>query len=193
MRKVIVCNIMSLDGCYTGPDDNVMVMPMDPSFDSMNASHLRSASTLLLGRRSYEMFRSFWPQVADQPGQSADNREISLRYREVEIVVVSDSLKLDPAMPLYGNTSVVRRADAAARVAEMKKEDGEDILTFGSHTMWTGLLRAGAVDELHLMVGATLVGDGRRMFPADLSASLRLLDVSSSAGSSNVVVRYAVD
>jgi dihydrofolate reductase len=107
--------------------------------------------------------------------------------------VVSDSLELDPGLPLYGNSSVVGRADAAARVGEWKKEDGDDILIFGSHTMWTGLLRAGVVDELHLMIGATLVGDGRRMFPSDLSAALRLLDVSASAGSSNAVVRYAVD
>jgi hypothetical protein len=54
MRKVIVCNIMSLDGCYTGPGDNIMVMPMDPTFDRMNAEHMRAATTLVLGRTSYE-------------------------------------------------------------------------------------------------------------------------------------------
>jgi dihydrofolate reductase len=193
MRKVIVCNIMSVDGCYTGPGDDVMVMPMDPTFDRMNVEHMRSASTLLLGRTSYEMFRSFWPPVADQPGHSADHYEISRWFRDLEIVVVSDGLTLDPSAPLFSNSSVVSRSEAATRVAALKEGDGGDILIFGSHAMWTALLRAGIVDELHLMVGAAVIGAGRRMFPADLAVSLRLLGVSSSGSSSNVVVRYAVD
>ena len=192
MRKVIVCNIMSLDGCYTGADDNVMVMPMDPSFDRMNVEHMRAATTILVGRESFELFRSYWPPVSDQPGHSDHNREISRRWREVEIIVVSDSLVIDPALPLASNSVVVSRAEAATQVATLKEHDGGEILIFGSHTTWTALLRAGVVDELHLMVGAAVVGDGRRMFPPDLAMSLRLIGVSSSDGSSNVVVRYAV-
>jgi hypothetical protein len=59
LHKVIVCNIMSLDGYYEGPDHNVMVMPIDGPFDAYNAERLRSADTLQLGRVSYEMFRAF--------------------------------------------------------------------------------------------------------------------------------------
>jgi dihydrofolate reductase len=193
MRKVIVCNIMSLDGRYTGPADDVMVMPMDESFDRMNIEHMRSASTLLLGRATYELFRSYWPPVADRPEESDDNRAISRRFRDLEIVVVSDTLTPDPSLPWHDNTVIVGRSDAAAHVATLKGGDGGDILTFGSHAVWTGLLRAGAVDELHLMVGAALVGAGRPMFAPDASASLRLLGVTTSTRSSNVIVRYAVD
>ena len=52
MRKLVVCNIMSLDGYYEGPGRNVMVLPMDASFDEYNLERLRSADTLLLGRTS---------------------------------------------------------------------------------------------------------------------------------------------
>jgi hypothetical protein len=45
MRKLVVCNIMSLDGYYTGPGDDVMVMPMDEAFDAYNAERLRAADT----------------------------------------------------------------------------------------------------------------------------------------------------
>ena len=41
MRKLIVCNIMSLDGYYTGPGNNVMVLPLDEAFDAYNAERLR--------------------------------------------------------------------------------------------------------------------------------------------------------
>lgn len=54
MRKVIVCNIMSLDGCYSAAYGNPAVLPLDAAFDAYNAEGLRSSDTLLLGRRSYE-------------------------------------------------------------------------------------------------------------------------------------------
>jgi dihydrofolate reductase len=67
MRKLIVSNIMSLNGYYTGPDNNVMALPMDEAFDAYNAERLRAADTLLLGRTTYDGFRGFWPSVADDP------------------------------------------------------------------------------------------------------------------------------
>ena len=67
-RKLVVTNIISLDGYYDGPGGNVMVMPMDESFDAYIAERLAAADTLLLGRNSYEVFKGFWPQlVEDQP------------------------------------------------------------------------------------------------------------------------------
>jgi hypothetical protein len=49
MRKLIVANIMSLDGYFEGPGGNVMVLPMDGFFDEHNLERLRAADTLLLG------------------------------------------------------------------------------------------------------------------------------------------------
>lgn len=59
MRKLIVSNIMSLDGCYEGPGKDVMVLPLDEAFDAYNVERLRAADTLLLGRTTYEGFRDF--------------------------------------------------------------------------------------------------------------------------------------
>jgi dihydrofolate reductase len=75
MRKLIVSNIMSLDGYYEGPGKSVMVLfdyrwkayPTDESFDAYNAERLHAADTLLLGRTTYDGFRGFWPSVADDP------------------------------------------------------------------------------------------------------------------------------
>ena len=52
MRKLIVCNIVSLDGYYEGRGGDVMALPFDEGFD-YNAERLRAADTLLLGRKSY--------------------------------------------------------------------------------------------------------------------------------------------
>ena len=95
MRKLIVSNIMSLDGYYEGPGKNVMVLfdyrwevyPTDESFDAYNAERLHGADTLLLGRVSYDGFKSFWPSVADDPNAMPIQREISRRNKAICNVV----------------------------------------------------------------------------------------------------------
>jgi len=175
MRKISVSNIMSLDGYYTGPNDNVMVMPMGDAFDSYNVERLRAADTLLLGRKSYEGFRGYWPAIADDPTASADNREISRLNGTMEKVVISDSLASVQSGP-WSNTRVIRRADAYAQLAALKRQEGKEILIFGSHTLWTDLLAHDLVDELHLMIGHVTVGGGTPIFPGPRPLSLRLID-----------------
>ena len=77
MRKLIVCNIISLDGYYEGPGGDVMALPFDEGFDDYNAERLRAADTLLLGRKSYEGFKSYWPPIADDRDAPPVAREIS--------------------------------------------------------------------------------------------------------------------
>jgi hypothetical protein len=97
VRSVMVSNIMSLDGFYEGPGQNVMALNMNEALDAYNLERIRSAGTVLLGRTSHEGFSSYWPGIADAPADSAnralsdDNRELSRIYNGFEKVVVSDS------------------------------------------------------------------------------------------------------
>ena len=191
MRKLIVCNIISLDGYFSGPDGNVMVMPFDHGFSDYNAERLRAADTLLLGRKSYEGFRSYWPAIADDPKQPPVEREISRLNGAIEKVVVSDSLKPD-AVEGWGSTRVVRRADAKPQIAELKKKPGREILIFGSHVLWNDLLANGLVDELHLMIGAGIVGEGVRAFETKPPGPLQLLGTRAFDGSNLLLTKYAV-
>ena len=192
MRKLIVTNIVSLDGYYTGPGGNIMVMPMDGRFDAYNAERIRTADILLLGRASYEGFSGFWPAVQDDPSASAANREISRRQIEMHKVAVSDTLTLDADHPWTRNAEVVSRADSYERIAELKRDGDGEILVFGSHTLWTDLLAHGLVDELHFMLGAVVVGGGVPVFDGSQSPSLRLLETRTWDDSSNVLLAYAV-
>jgi dihydrofolate reductase len=63
---------------------------------------------------------------------------------------------------------------------------------FGSITLWNDLLAHGLVDELHMMVGAVVVGSGTPAFAGSLDAGLRLIGVRQLDGSQNVLMRYAV-
>jgi dihydrofolate reductase len=196
VRQVIVSNIMSLDGYYEGPESNVMVLNMDEAFDAYNLERIRAAGTVLLGRRSFEGFSSYWPHIANAPRDplnralSEDNRELSRLYNPIPKIVVSDGLVVPAENPWHGVTTVVPRAAAGARLTAEKQRGTGDILVFASRTMWNGLLAQGLIDEVHLMVGPRALAGGTPAF--DRPTDLRLLDARRPEGSDNVLLRYAV-
>jgi dihydrofolate reductase len=202
MRKLIVSNIVSLDGYVEGPGGNVLALPMDDFFDEHNLERLRAADTLLLGATTYMGLKGYWPAVAEDPRVSpavANNpavadlhRQTGQRNNQIQKVVVSDSLTTDDTAPWTGTTTIVRRAEARRAVAELKDRPGKDILMFGSRTLWNDLLSAGLVDELHLMLGAAVLGGGTPAFAAEPGPPLRLLDTRRRDGSDNLLVRYQV-
>jgi dihydrofolate reductase len=189
MRKLIVCNIVSLDGYYEGPGKDVMALPFDEGFSAYNVGRLRAADTLLLGRTSFEGFRSYWPPVADDPDVLPVEREISRLNTAIDKVVVSDSLTPEQTAPWH-NTRIVKRGDAHEQVAELKRLPGKEIVVFGSHTLWNDLLVAGLVDELHLMIGPALLGTGTPVFEGGSRVALRLLGSRTLEDSELVLVRY---
>lgn len=192
MRKLIVTTIVSLDGYVAGPGDDVMAMPMDHAFDESNVEHMRAADTILLGATTYRGFVGFWPHALEMPDITGASAEIAAIYRDgVDKVVVSDSLTEDETGPWRESTRIVGRAEARTAVAELKAGEGGDILVFGSSTLWNDLLAAGLVDELHLMVGPVVLGNGLPAFRAGLAASgLSLSGVRRWEGSDNVLLSY---
>jgi dihydrofolate reductase len=190
VAKLIVSNLISLDGCCAGPGGSLGVLPMDAAFNVYNAERLRSAGTLLLGRTTFSMFSAYWPMVVDDAGVSPVLRETARLNGAMNKAVVSDTLRLDAAAP-WGNAEVVPRQHAHARVAQIKASTQRDVLVFGSHVLWNDLLAHGLVDELHLLMGSVVVGGGVRAFEQGLGAPLRLTVERRLPGSDTVLLQYS--
>jgi dihydrofolate reductase len=192
MRKIIVFNIISLDGYHTGPDNDVSVMfpMMGGVFDLYSAERLRAADMTLVGRVSFELFNSFWPEVAKDPTSprwTDEQRELSQAGASVPTIVVSDTVG-----GTWPNVRIIRRADAHQQIAELKRQEGKDILITGSRTLWNDLLAHDLIDEIHLMMGNVVLGAGIPLFVGRPPASLRLVEVRSWRDSDNILVRYDV-
>src|SRR5688500_15901809 len=124
MRKLIVSNIISLDGYFEGPDQNVMALPMDAAFDAHNAERLQAADVLLFGATTYRLFEGFWPALQNDPAVAPVIRRISRLNHEITKVVVSDGIE-SPTGPWRDTTRILRRREAHAAIADLKAEASE--------------------------------------------------------------------
>jgi dihydrofolate reductase len=193
MAKVIVSNLMSVDGYAAGPGGDVMVLPFDDSFSAHNLELMQAAGSLLYGATTYAGMRDYWPSILDDESQPQLERAIARRNAEMEKLVVSDSLTSDDTGPWNETTTIIRRAEAHSTIAELRRVGTDDILTFGSITLVNDLLAAGLVDELQVLVGAGVVVDGVPAFAQPPSQTLRLAEARQLPDSNTALLRYVLD
>jgi dihydrofolate reductase len=165
MRTLAITQNMSADGSIEFLGDW-----FDPTAhaEDMNAEVMRQSEAedvLLLGRQTFEDFRSFWPTRTD------DRTGITDHLNRVHKAVVSSTLT-DPG---WDNSSVLG-ADWRDRVRDLKEEDGGDIVVTGSLSLCPAVIEAGLVDEYRLFVFPAVQGRGRRLFPEGHEAALVLKD-----------------
>lgn len=124
---------------------------------------MRKEDGLLLGRVTFEQFRSYWPK------QTKDETGITDHLNQVSKYVVSRTLD-DPE---WENTTVLSR-DPVAEVRALKEKPGGDLGVTGSITLCHALIAADLVDEYRLFVYPVVLGRGRRLFTDGVSSDLSL-------------------
>ncbi len=181
MRKVVVFTSLTLDGVMQAPgrpdedprdgfEHGGWAAPYnDPVMGAVAAEGMANAGPLLLGRRTYEDFFSFWPHQTDNPfTEVLDN---ALKY------VASTTLE----EPLPWRNSTLLEGDAAEAVAGLKRQPGKDLVVLGSGDLVQSLRRRNLVDEYVLLIHPLVLGSGRRLFPdGGASAALRLVDTKTT-------------
>jgi len=165
MRKIVAGLFISLDGVVESPDKWHF-----PYFnDEMGAAvgaQMAAADTMLLGRRTYQEFASYWPhQASDVPPADYMNNTPKL--------VVSTTLKA----PLEWQNSTLISGNVAQELTRLKQQPGKNIATTGSATLVRSLLRDNLLDELNLLVHPIVVGSGKRLFDDGIGqVPLKLVD-----------------
>lgn len=164
MRKVILFNMITMDGYFEGPDGNIDWHHVDEEFNQFAAEQLDSAGGLIFGRVTYQLMAEYWPTFTVMESDPI----IAEKMNRLPKYVFSRTLdRVD-----WHNTQLFK-GDAAAEVAKLKQEPGGDLYIFGSARLAMPLIRAGLVDEMRLIVNPVAIGSGTPLFK-DLEAPQEL-------------------
>ena len=168
VRKVVVYELLSLDGVAEQPDEFVTEFDdvMQDNLDRVIATQ----DAVLLGRQTYNDWAGFWPASEIEPFASFING--------VEKFVVTSTTP----EKTWANTRFVD-GSLVELVTELKQQSGRDIGVHGSITLAQSLLERGVVDELRLVIAPALQINGRKLFDKVLSRRLSLTrNVTSPSG-----------
>jgi dihydrofolate reductase len=166
MRKIIVGAQVSMDGVMQAPggprEDPTKgfkfggwVMPyFDPVFGEEINRVFGEKCDLLLGRKTYEIFASYWPYY----DESAPAGNIATLFKDIKKYVVSRSGEVDTSW----QGSVLLRD--VAEVKRLREEDGPNLVTQGSTELVHALLANDLVDAISTFTVPVVLGSGKKLF-----------------------------
>lgn len=164
--KLTVTTFLTLDGVMQAPgaaDEDTsggftaggwqVPYTDDEDFGEIVMGWFQTPHVDLLGRNTFEMFKSFWPQVDDSDPVA---REINSATR---YVVAHAGYQPD-----WGDTTVIDSSDALPAIERLKAEGEGELVVSGSAQLAAALHGAGMIDEYQLLIFPVVVGGGKRLF-----------------------------
>ena len=180
MRKVIVWNMVTLDGYFEGPkpwEIDWHEYVWGEELERFSLDQAQEVGALLFGRKTYEGMAGYW---------STANGEIAEFMNSIAKVVFSNTLETTG----WSNTRLVK-GSAEEEGARLKQEPGKDLFIFGSANLTGSLTKHGLIDEYRIGLNPLVLGGGTPMFkPSDERMRLKLLEARPMQ-SGVVLLRYA--
>ena len=174
MRRVIESTLLSLDGVIGTP--HVWASErFDDEARAVALEQLRNSDAMLMGRHTYEIFSNMWPA---QQGPYADAINTIPKY------VFSSTLT-----EAHWSNSQIVRSDPAREIANLKQQDGRDLILYGHGPLGAVLLEQHLLDELQFAIHPVFVGAGASLFREGATATFELT-ATSTYGSGVVVLTY---
>jgi dihydrofolate reductase len=177
MRKLILWDMVTLNGLFEGPDHDISWFVFEDELERYILETQADADTLLFGRVTYEMMAGYWTSAE---GKIADF------MNSVQKFVFSRTLSSAD----WANTTLVKD-HAGEAVAKLKEAPGQDIFVFGSADFSATLIEEGLVDEYRIGFNPVVLGKGVPFFKNGMEQlDLKLLE-SRPLKSGVVILHYA--
>ena len=185
MRRLIVFNMISLDGYFADENGDMSWTHSDRSndaeFDEFVQNNAKGGGELLFGRKTYDLMASYWPT----PAAMKNDPVVAEGMNNMTKVVFSRTM--DKAA--WKNTKLVK-GDIVETVRKLKEEPGKGMVIMGSGEIISQLAPEGLIDEYQILVIPIVLGKGRTMFEG-MTKMLKLKLTSSRAfKNGNVFIRY---
>lgn len=183
MRKLIMWNIMTLDGYFEGEknwDLSFHDKVWGPELEKLSLEQLRSADYLVFGRITYEGMAAYWKKA------EGENNEIARLMNSIPKLVFSRTLK-----EVDWNNSTLAGKNASGEISRLKEQGDGDMYVFGSADLSRTLIEDDLIDEYRIGIAPVILGNGRPLFKQGLpSRNLSLLS-AQQLSSGGVVLKFA--
>lgn len=187
MRKIIVLSFITLDGVMQAPggpkEDTSGGFKYGgwtaPYFDEFTGQvmekQMKQPFELLIGRKTYEIFASYWPQhEASWPGINSSTKYVASHQ----------------ALQLTWEHSILLQGDIVEEVKKLKTQEGPDLQVHGSGNLIQTLLKHDLVDELWLKIFPITLGTGKRLFAEGTIPTAFKLTDSKVSPSGVIIANY---
>jgi dihydrofolate reductase len=180
MRKLIMWNVITLDGCFEGSqnwDLSFHNVVWGQELEKLSIEQLHSADYLVFGRVTYEGMAAYWTK---ETGEIAD------LMNRIPKIVFSGTLKSAG----WNNTTLISE-NAADEMRKLKAEGGKDMYVFGSAILSETFIRENLFDEYRIGIAPVILGSGRPLFSHGISPrNLSLVSVQQLS-TGGVILRYS--
>lgn len=181
MRKLIMWNVVTLDGYFEGEknwDLSFHELVWGKELEDFSIEQLKSADILVFGATTYKGMADYWTKAEG---------EIAEYMNKLPKVVCSRKLKTAE----WNNTTIVK--DAAVEIPKLKLQGSGDMFVFGSGNLSESLMKAELFDEFRLCIAPEFLGKGRFLFNQGIPhKKLKLLEARPLANG-GIILRYAPD
>lgn len=184
MRKLIMWNVVTLDGYFEGEkkwDLSFHEFVWGKELEDFSNEQLKSADMLIFGEKTYKGMADYWTKAEEDKAEG----EIAEYMNKLPKVVCSRKLKTAD----WNNTTIVK--DAAAEIPKLKQQGDGDLFIFGSGNLSESLMKAELFDEFRLCIAPVFLGKGRLLFNQGIPhTKLKLLE-SLPLTTGGIILRFA--
>jgi len=175
MRKLILEEWVSIDNYVTDKDGGLdfftnLTPEQNKYSDADQLKFLETIDTILLGRKTYELFVEFWPNA------TTDKEVIADKLNQTNKIVFSNSLKKAP----WGKwkEATIITGEATVAIKKLKELPGKNMVIWGSIAVAQSLMKENLIDEYHIQLCPVITGGGKRLFPEQINFGLlKLVEV----------------
>ena len=184
MRKLFSFNMVTLDGFFEGPNQDISWHNVDEEFNKFAIEQTSTGDTLVFGRVTYQVMASYWPT----PDAIKNDPIIADYMNRVPKIVVSRTLEKAE----WNNTRLIKD-HVAEEITKLKQQPGKDIAVFGSANLLSTLMQSDLVDEHRIMVNPVILGNGNPLFTRAKDKQKLKLIKTRMFGNGNVLLCYQPD
>jgi dihydrofolate reductase len=162
MRKIIAMIHLSLDGCSSGPNDELDWVSYDSDLEGYAHSMHPLTDAVIWGRRTYDLMAGYWLTVPGNPGSTPPELEHARWLEDATKIVVSRTLD---RIDWGGATNTVLIKDnIAEQINAIKQQPGKDIWFLGSPNLAQTFMQLDLIDEYRININPTVLGQGKLFF-----------------------------